>query len=227
LYYRKLRRAVISQVYNGSYNPYTFLQVNSPQKLAMEWMSYVDVLHIPIDDNTNGTGKITTGASDNNQQKDETYSQENHGGWIQRYALMTLYFANGHSNANNFLSNSVLLNGTSKNFSSSNDDDDNGYNGTTSSNTSIPDNNDKMVFVTWSRQAGIPECQWSPAVTCNEEGFVTKLHLKETLLWGSLPKEIGLLSLMQHLELGGNQLTGRLPSELFGLSLLGTYGLRA
>ena len=49
---------------------------------------------------------------------------------------------------------------------------------------------------------------------CNDDGIVTTIFLPETNLDGTIPKELGYLSNLEHLALYGNILKGSIPSEL-------------
>jgi hypothetical protein len=77
VYYQELRQAIIANVYGGKYDPYIFLLPNSPQRLAMEWLAYRDVPHVPL-----------------HVMDNEALSYR----CIQRFVLMVIFFANnGHS----------------------------------------------------------------------------------------------------------------------------------
>ena len=57
-------------------------------------------------------------------------------------------------------------------------------------------------------------------VTTDVDGRISKLILRNNLMSGSLPPEIGQLSALQHLDLQGNLLSGSLPPEIGQLSAL-------
>lgn len=177
IYYRELRQAVISQLYRGSYDPNIFLRPNSPQRLAMEWMSYQDTPHVPLKE----TGTSKEGLPFR---------------WIQRFVLMTLFFANnGHTWG--------LFNATD----------------TTNNNATTM----TMTGASWASNFGADECQWE-LIGCDDEGRLTTLSLggSSVSLSGSLSKEIGMLTTLRHLDLSVNHLEGSLPNELYDLTHLGT-----
>jgi hypothetical protein len=68
---------------------------------------------------------------------------------------------------------------------------------------------------------GDDPCSW-PGVTCEDvpgggparRAIVTRLVLRDRGLGGALPREIGLLTDLVHLDLSGNRLRGRLPPQL-------------
>ncbi len=76
----------------------------------------------------------------------------------------------------------------------------------------------------WNRDSGVglDECNWS-LVACSN-GIVVGIAVtnEAIIMSGSLPSEIGMLSSLETLELGGNRLNGELPNELFLLTNLGT-----
>ena len=229
-YYRELRQAVIHQVYNGWYNPSIFLQPNSPQRLAMEWMAYIDTLHLPLDTGAvTETASVPDGATDSAAPTTSTasirYVEQNANGadndaaatttgedantdmilpfrWIQRYALMTIYFANGGGVSLAAVAGSLV------NASAAN----------TNNNTT-----GAAVASTWAEQVGIHECRWLPTVACDEHDHIMALSLVSNTLSGNIPKEIGLLSYLKYLDLAQNRLTGRLPTELYDLTGLSMY----
>ncbi|KAL7490391.1 hypothetical protein ACHAWT_000019, partial [Skeletonema menzelii] len=57
------------------------------------------------------------------------------------------------------------------------------------------------------------ECDWF-GVTCDDENIVTSLDLGNNNLSGSIPTEIGLLKSLEYLYLYTHQLTGTIPSEI-------------
>jgi len=63
-----------------------------------------------------------------------------------------------------------------------------------------------------------------PGVTCSD-GHVTALTLAGNGLAGTLPPELGELSMLQTLDLSGNALSGEIPSELGNLGRLANGGL--
>ncbi|CAJ1934439.1 unnamed protein product [Cylindrotheca closterium] len=78
---------------------------------------------------------------------------------------------------------------------------------------------------TWNRQSNfleaVPVCEWNNGLSSKDEnsegvycsdGTVTFLQLVENGLKGQLPKEINLLTNLNHLNLDGNMLYGNLPS---------------
>ena len=68
------------------------------------------------------------------------------------------------------------------------------------------------------------ECDWFFTTTnpCDDNGLLTSLDLKFNSLVGSLPPQIGLLTHLKLIELGGNSigLTGTIPSEIGALTKL-------
>ena len=193
-YFRQLRDALVSEVYNDSYNPYIFLQPNSAQKRAMEWMSYKDTLHLPLPIFQNNTATATnignTNASDHDISE-EAKTEVMHR-WIQRFALTTFYYENaGFMWGLSFSDNA------------------------TSAETNVTKS-------TWSSQTGVHECDWE-FLECDDNDRVIGLYLGGTsvTLSGTLPDEIGLLSELRHLILSQNRLKGSLPSKFYDLTNLG------
>ena len=179
VYYRQLRQAVIRQLYQGSYDPSIFLRPNSPQRLAMEWMAYQDWPHVPLLSNSNSTTISTTTNK-----------------WMQRFVLMTIFFANnGHTWG--------LFNATAT--------DDAAATASVITTSS-----------SWASHVGMDECQWE-LIGCDNEGRLTTLSLggSSVSLSGTLAKEIGLLTSLRHLDLSENHLEGALPQELYDLTHLG------
>jgi len=187
-YYGRLRQALISQLYNGSYNPYIFLNPNSPQKLAMEWMAYVDTLHLPV-----GEASANSNSTMANVSESSGHSMENFR-WVQRYALITMYFANGLGLGGVTMNNDTETNGTAA-----------------------------LASTSWATQVGVHECQWGPTVACDDQERITSISLARNVLTSTIPREIGLLTSLRHLNMSGNLLTGSLPRELYGLTHLGTF----
>lgn len=73
----------------------------------------------------------------------------------------------------------------------------------------------------WLEDADV--CGWE-GITCDDDGQVSKIDLVENGLEGDLPPEIGNLSNLQELILGGNKLRS-LPAELGNLANLLTLDL--
>ena len=71
-----------------------------------------------------------------------------------------------------------------------------------------------------------PIGEWH-GVTTNSNGRVIRLELHYNQLTGKIPPELGGLSNLRDLFLSYNQLTGEIPPELGGLSNLAELGLRA
>ncbi|CAB9499241.1 Fibronectin leucine rich transmembrane protein 2 [Seminavis robusta] len=189
-YYRELRLAVIHQIHHGLIDPYVFVRPNSPQRMAMQWMAFKDPLHLPL----NGSR------------------------WIQRYALMTIYFANDGDKWTVFAGDSSKP--------------------TALPNTNIQEEQQVVAAIVspklssvvhmvtengspWSEQAGIHECQFA-LVQCDKDDRVVSAAWSGDLasLSGTLIKEIGLLSHLRHLDVSQNQLRGKIPKELFDLTHL-------
>ncbi|PWA76945.1 hypothetical protein CTI12_AA227520 [Artemisia annua] len=62
-------------------------------------------------------------------------------------------------------------------------------------------------------------CTWFH-ITCNTENSVTRVDLGNAGLSGQLSPELGKLTMLQYLELNGNNITGSLPDELGNLTNL-------
>lgn len=67
-------------------------------------------------------------------------------------------------------------------------------------------------------------CEWF-GVECRD-GYVIEISLRDNLLSGIIPPEIGNFQRLQYLELDGNQISGNLPSEIGRLELLRGLNLR-
>jgi hypothetical protein len=68
-------------------------------------------------------------------------------------------------------------------------------------------------------------CSWY-GVTCDNAGHVTGLFLRDNNLTGVLPSQLGTLEKLLYLRLNGNlHLSGTIPTELGSLSLLSTFDL--
>jgi hypothetical protein len=70
------------------------------------------------------------------------------------------------------------------------------------------------------------ECDWNlpgeevNGAQCDESGFVDRLTLRNDNLDGTLPRDIGLLTHLTHVDLSGNKIQGELPSSLGNLGML-------
>ena len=67
--------------------------------------------------------------------------------------------------------------------------------------------------------------QWEGVIIDGTPQRVTRLSLESMKLTGEIPAELGNLSNLSSLWLGGNELTGEIPAELENLSNLGRLGL--
>jgi len=67
--------------------------------------------------------------------------------------------------------------------------------------------------------ASSSECDWT-GITCNDADLDMALNLTGFGLNGSLPAEIGELSLLEQIVLSVNAITGDIPSQLWGLPFL-------
>ncbi len=85
-----------------------------------------------------------------------------------------------------------------------------------------------MVGQNWNESAGwltdAPLAQWH-GVETDAGGRVVALRLPRNGLGGLIPAEIGELSALTHLDLGGNRLEGSIPGEIGELSALTHLGL--
>jgi hypothetical protein len=219
-YYRSYRTSV-AQMYQGSYGsygPYMFMRPNSPQKLAMQWMAYSDTLRmLPY----NLTGANYSSTSTNTSS--EVYIPASR--WIQRFALMTIFFDNDGEQWAAFGGNGASDNSSDTLFTTY-------TNGTgvvdDADLAGIPTLQDASVVATigspWSRNIDIHECEWA-LVECDDEEHVIKLSFggPGVKLRGILSKEIGFLHRIRHLDLSKNQLKGIIPNEIFGLTSLGKW----
>jgi len=61
--------------------------------------------------------------------------------------------------------------------------------------------------------AGTSECNWY-GVSCDAEGYVSRLSLSSNSLAGSIPSSIGQLPYLDQLYMSGNALSGSIPSEI-------------
>ncbi|KAI3706376.1 hypothetical protein L6452_24069 [Arctium lappa] len=76
-------------------------------------------------------------------------------------------------------------------------------------------------FSTWRVEDAC--CKWDGVVCNNKTGHVTELHLWSTdPLGGAIPKSIGSLTRLRHLDLSGNFLQGTIPPEFGNLTNLET-----
>ena len=80
---------------------------------------------------------------------------------------------------------------------------------------------------TWNNNRGWSSLTTTPCsavfgVTCDANGFVAGLDLTRNNLRGTIPAALGNCSALEHLYLGGNSLTGTLPS-LVGCPLQGLH----
>lgn len=87
---------------------------------------------------------------------------------------------------------------------------------------------------TWNQSNGwldanISECEWlnSDPMPCNDKGFLIKLELVDNGMTGTLPPELGLLSMLQNLILADNEIEGSIPSELSALRSLKVLDLKS
>jgi len=64
-------------------------------------------------------------------------------------------------------------------------------------------------------------CSWF-GVTCVQDTYVTQLELGENNLLGRLPSELSLLERLQFLMVARNKISGPIPDSLFSISSLGT-----
>jgi hypothetical protein len=69
------------------------------------------------------------------------------------------------------------------------------------------------------------ECDWNEGdgvmgALCNSDGFVDRLTLSNHKLDGTIPRDLGLLTHLTHVDLSGNKLHGELPSTLGFLGML-------
>ncbi|XP_010244265.1 PREDICTED: probable LRR receptor-like serine/threonine-protein kinase At4g37250 [Nelumbo nucifera] len=82
------------------------------------------------------------------------------------------------------------------------------------------------VLESWNYEDQTP-CSWN-GITCAGFGIpgtgdtfrVTRLHLPDSQLLGSIPPDLGMLEHLQHLDLSNNFLNGSLPTTLFNSSEL-------
>ena len=193
IYYRNLQKAVVRHVYRGKYQPSVFLTPNTPQLQAMQWMAYIDTLQFPLQ-----TLLLTT---DN-----EAVGMKR--ALLQRYVLMTLLF----SNRGAVLVDASVEEGTGSTITYDLD------RFTNNNSTSLGEKNTTV----WTPEQGIglDECEWA-FVECDGQGRVTTLQLAEYYIKDSLPREIGLLHRLKHLDLSDNSWQGPLPNELYDLTHLG------
>ena len=65
----------------------------------------------------------------------------------------------------------------------------------------------------------VDHCTWNDDLTCNGDGYLIKLCPEyESLLGGTIPSEIHILTSLETLDLNNNFLTGTVPSEIGALS---------
>jgi hypothetical protein len=212
-YYRNYRTS-IAQVYQRSSGPYMFMRPNSPQKLAIEWMAYSDTLRLPYN---------STGVNSSNTTTTTTNTEVPALRWIQRFALMTIYFDNDGEHWPVF---------------GDSGDDPSIWDTLTNTTTSIITEDDDADLVgipttppavlaaaaigsRWSNNIDIHECEWA-LVECDEEDHVIKLSFRSPAVkLSSFSKEIAFLHHLRHLDVSKNDLKGIVPNEIFGLSNLG------
>ena len=80
------------------------------------------------------------------------------------------------------------------------------------------------AMLNWS--ADTPTVNWDGVTVSGTPRRVTRLILREKLLSGTIPAELGALAELNSLDLRGNRLSGEIPSELGQLSNLKIMNLR-
>eukprot|EP00934_Nitzschia_sp_Nitz4_P003684 Nitzschia sp. Nitz4//scaffold14_size191712//112655//114940//NITZ4_001731-RA/size191712-augustus-gene-0.247-mRNA-1//-1//CDS//3329536951//3674//frame0 len=77
-------------------------------------------------------------------------------------------------------------------------------------------------------------CDWNQmesgsvfGASCNSDGFVSRLVLPDISVSGSLPRDIGLLTHLTHLDMSSNKIGGNLPSTIGMLNKLTHLDLRS
>lgn len=88
-----------------------------------------------------------------------------------------------------------------------------------------------MVYISWGRASFVSlfvsECRWGNLqIICDDKGAPIRLHLEESQLKGTIPRELMYLNELTVLELGWNQLTGPLPDNLEMLSKLEVFDIK-
>ena len=72
---------------------------------------------------------------------------------------------------------------------------------------------------TWDLSSGQSYCTFY-GITCNELDQITRIDVSDNNLHGTIPSELGLMSMLTRLDLEGNSISGTIPSELGMISLM-------